>query len=392
MANGKVRVGIVGAGFAARIHLDCYRKVHGISVEISGLTSLRKERRESLASDYGISACDSLRELAARSDLIDICVPGYAHERTAIEALEAGCHVAIEKPMTGYYGDGTEGFRGDSAPKGRMMKEALASADRIFEAAKRAKRRVMYAENWIYSPSIQKEVEILRSAKSQILWMVGEESHSGSHSESYGVWSLSGGGALVGKACHPLTAAIYLKFTEGLLREGRPIRTEVVSANVSAITRLPSFRDEGYLRTSYRDVEDYSQLHLTFSDGTVADILASDLVMGGLDSWLDVRANNHRTRCRISPVDIVTTYNPKEELLNDVYVVEKIGTKQGWNNPAPDEWWTEGYYQEIQDFVECAYHDRDPISGGELARECVSVMYTAYLSAERGGESVSLAR
>jgi len=44
-------------------------------------------------------------------------------------------------------------------------------------------------------------------------------------------------------------------------------------------------------------------------------------------------------------------YNPKEEQLADVYLVEKIGTKQGWSTPAPDENFMFGYPQEIQDFI-----------------------------------------
>lgn len=385
-----LRVGIVGAGFAARFHLDCYRKVGGIPLEISGVTSLRPERREALAAEYGIEALPSVRELCERSDLVDVCTPGYAHEKVAVEALEAGCHVAVEKPFTGYYGDGSEGFRGDQASRSEMLRGAMASADRIVAAAAGAGRRVMYGENWVYAPSIQKEVEIMRSSQGQLLWMVGEESHSGSHSESYGVWRLSGGGALVGKACHPLSAAIYLKMTEGTMKGGKPVWPSSVSASVRRLTGLPSFRDAGFLRTSYQDVEDYSQLHLTFSDGTVADIFASDVVLGGVDSWLDVRANNHRTICRISPSDLVTSYNPREELFRDAYVVEKIGTKQGWNHPAPDERWTNGYYQEMQDFAESAYNDREPLSGMTLARETVRVMYSAYLSAEQGGKEVPL--
>ena len=286
-------------------------------------------------------------------DLVDICAPGFAHEKVAVEALEAGCHVVIEKPFTGYYGDGSLSFHGDKSPKKMMLKEAIASATRIVTAAEMADRKIMYAENWVYSPSIQKEAEILRATSGQILWMIGDESHSGSHSESYGRWSKSGGGSLVGKACHPLSAMLYLKRQEGLWRYGTPIFAQSVSANVHEITRLPTFRDEGYLRTNYQDVEDYAQLHVTFSDGTVADVFASELVLGGVNSWMEICANNHRTRCVINPVEALKTYNPKEELLQNVYVTEKIGTKQGWNNPTLDDNWLNGYYQEIQDFVEC---------------------------------------
>jgi hypothetical protein len=31
------------------------------------------------------------------------------------------------------------------------------------------------------------------------------------------------------------------------------------------------------------------------------------------------------------------TFNPRQEYLQDIYTVEKPGTKQGWSYPAPDE-------------------------------------------------------
>jgi len=61
--------------------------------------------------------------------------------------MEGGCHVIIEKPLTGYFGDGSASFRGDEFPKEVMLREALASADRIASAAGRTRRKVMYAEN-----------------------------------------------------------------------------------------------------------------------------------------------------------------------------------------------------------------------------------------------------
>lgn len=38
----------------------------------------------------------------------------------------------------------------------------------------------------------------------------------------------------------------------------------------------------------------------------------------------------------------------------------------------------------LQDFVECAAEDREPISNFDLAAETLEVIYAAYLSAESG--------
>ena len=388
-----IRVGIVGARFAARFHWEGYRRVYGVPVKVVGFTSKSAESRDAFARDHGIAAYASLDELCDASDVIDICAPGSSHEPLAVRALGRGKHVVIEKPFTGYYGPGGpagDDFRGNKFPKEIMLREALASCDRILSAARQAGKTICYAENWVYAPAIEKEREILAKTGGQILWLMGDESHSGSHSPYYGIWKFSGGGALVGKGCHPLTAALHLKRVEGFARDGKPIRPSTVSARTHEITRLKNFRDAGFLRTSYDDVEDYGQMHITFDDGTVADIFSSELVMGGVHNWLEVFANNHRTRCNLNPTDAMETYSPREEFLKDVYVTEKLGTKQGWSNPAPDEDWQHGYPREFQDFMESVYYNREPLSGGDLARDTIAVLYSAYLSAERHGAEVEI--
>ncbi len=385
-----VRIGFVGARFAANFHWDGLRRVYGVPVEIVGVTSQTADTRDAFAREKGIRAFDSFEELCAAVDVVDLCTPPSTHERLGIQALRAGKHVLIEKPFTGYFGAHVDGFDGSSFPKQQMLEEATSSCARLLDAARASGKRVCYAENWVYAPTIQKEREMLAKSGGQILWMLGEQSHSGSHSPYYGSWKFSGGGSLVGKGCHPLSAALYLKRAEGESRNGVPIRPATVSARTHDITRLPSYRDEGFLRAGYDDIEDYAQIHIKFSDGTVADIFSSELVLGGVHNWLEVICNNHRTRCNLNPTNALETFNPKEEILRDVYVTEKIGTKQGWSHPAPDEAWQHGYPQEFQDFMESIYYDREPRSGIELAADTIAAVYAGYLSAERGGAEVEV--
>jgi predicted dehydrogenase len=377
-----LRIGIVGSRFAAHLHLLAYRRVYGVEARLAGVTSPTVERREAFARESGATACQDLRALLAAVDVVDVCSPPATHEPVALEAIEAGKHVVIEKPFTGAFEPG----RGKEA----LLRDALASADRMVDAARRRGVVLAYAENWIYAPAVQKEREIIEKTDAQILWMLGGESHSGSHSPVYGIWRHAGGGSLVGKGCHPLTACLYLKAVEGRARAGRAIRPASVSCRVHDITRLPGYRDRGFLRTDYDDVEDYSQLHVTFDDGTVADVFASELVLGGVHNWLEVFANNHRTTCRLNPVNLLDTYNPEAAQLHDVYLVEKLGTKEGWSHPAADEEWQQGFYAEIQDFVECCVSGRRPQADAEIARDTVATLYAGYLSAERRGQEVAV--
>ena len=63
---------------------------------------------------------------------------------------------------------------------------------------------------------------------------------------------------------------------------------------------------------------------------------------------------------------------------------KKLETKAGWNFPSPDDEWMRGYTPEMEDFVDAVLTDREPVSGIGLARDCVEMIYAAYLSAEQG--------
>jgi predicted dehydrogenase len=383
-----LRVGIVGSGFIARVHLASYLHVHGVDLRVSGIASPTAERREAFARASGATSYPSLAAMLPHVDVVDVCAPPAIHEQAALEAIEAGKHVLVEKPFTGAFGPPEGG--GNRADKDAMLRDALASADRIVQAARRRGVVLAYAENWIHAPAIQKEREIIEKTGAQILWMTGGESHSGSHSPTYGIWKLSGGGSLVGKGSHPLSASLYLKQVEGRALHGRPIRPATVSCRVHEITRLPGFRDSGFLRTDYTDVEDYSQLHVTFDDGTVADLFGTELVLGGVDNRLEVCANNHRTICRLNPVNLLDTYNPADAQFKDIYVVEKTWTREGWSHPAADEEWQQGFHREIQDFLECCLTGRRPQSDSIIAHDTVATLYAGYLSAARQGQETAV--
>lgn len=383
-----IRSGIVGAGVAANFHMEALRKVFGVQVEIVGVYS--PSRSNDFAQTHNISAYNSLEELINNVDIIHCCTIASIHEHVAISALNAGKSVIIEKPFTAYFGDGSEVFNGQTFSRQEGLNKAMESVQRMIEAEKKSEGKIYYAENWIYAPSIIKEAEILKKTGAQILWMHGEQSHSGSHSSAYGDWKLSGGGSAIGKGCHPLSAALYLKKVEGLNRNGNPIRPKFISARTHRITQLPNYIDQKHLRTGYKDVEDFAMLHIVFEDGTVADIYSSEIVQGGVHNRLEVNTNNHRTICNINPNTSMQTYNPVETNFNDIYVVEKTGTKQGWSSVSPDEDWFTGYQQEIQAFYEAEANGSSVESDGQLAADTIAVIYSGYLSAEKKGQEVGI--
>jgi predicted dehydrogenase len=384
----KVRGGIVGSGFAANLHYEGIRRVYGTDVDLVGIYSPTAANAQRFADRHGLRVFPSLDALLDQVQVLHVCASPAAHESLAVAALTRGVHAIVEKPLTGWFGDGAADFKASGASMQGALDGALASIDRMLEAEAKSKAMILYAENWVYAPAIQKEREIIEKTGAQVLWMHGEEAHSGSHSKAYGFWRLNGGGALIGKGVHPLSAALYLKRVEGRARHGKPIRPAAVSARMHSLTRLEGYADRGFLRTDYHDVEDFSSTHVVFEDGTVADIFASEIVMGGIHNWLEVMANNHRAVCNINPNTAMQTYNPAEDQFRDIYVVEKIGTKQGWAPTAPDEDFITGFPQEVEAFYRSAASGERPESDSRLAADTISTVYSAYLSAERKGAEV----
>ena len=108
-----VGIGIVGIGFMGMIHYLAARKVEGAEV-----VALCSRDPKKLAGDWtsiqgnfgprgtqmdlsGIALYADFEALLADPavDLVDLCVPNDAHGRMAIQALKAGKHVLVEKPI-----------------------------------------------------------------------------------------------------------------------------------------------------------------------------------------------------------------------------------------------------------------------------------------------------
>lgn len=193
MVKKKVNAGIVGSGFAAKFHYEALQHVFSADVSITGAYSLSPQNLLAFTQSRQLKAFNNLDALINESDVIHICTPPVSHETIVIAALQKNKHVIVEKPFTGYFGDDSEDFNGDTFSREKGLAYTLKSIERMLAAEKESKGVIMYAENWVYAPAVQKEREVLEKTGAQIIWMHGEQSHSGSHSMAYGQWRLSGG-------------------------------------------------------------------------------------------------------------------------------------------------------------------------------------------------------
>lgn len=383
-----IRVGLIGTGFAGAIHARGYRRIGDIDVELTAVAASSIDSAQAFAEEYDILAHGTVDDLLARDDLdiVDLCVPNYLHEPLALRAIEGGRHVICEKPLTGYFGGEEAEDPVGITPKGLMLEKASASAERMVEAARERGVKLMYAENWLYSPAIDRANRLAGASGGTILEIRAQECHSGSHAQYAKSWATSGGGALVRLASHPIGTALWLKEEEGRRREGRPIRAASVLADVDNLCRVASFQREEkhHIVDDWKDVENWSILIITFDDGTRGVIRGSDIVLGGMEDTLTLLLSNARIDCDLTHSGLLRAYAPNDHVLEEEYIMEKVSTKAGWSYPSVDEEYLLGYPQEMRDFVESVAQDRQPRATGRLGLEVVRLMYAAYQSAEEG--------
>lgn len=385
----EIVIGMVGAGRATELHMQALQRVSGIPLRFKTIVARREEQLMPAKNLYGfeIASYDFEDLLTDQEiDVIDICTPPYVHEDMVIRAMEAGKHVICEKPLSGFFGrEGDQVPIGDNISKVEMYEHLLKSLEKLRDVVEKSEKKFMYAENFVYAPAVMKAAEIIKAKKSRILYMKGEESLKGSSSPVAGEWSKTGGGTFIRTGSHPLSAVLWLKQQEAETR-GTKIYVESVLGDMARITPSLTDYEHRHIMARPNDVEDMGTVILTFSDGSKAVIIATDVCLGGSKNYVELYCNDASINCTITLNDLMETYFLDEDGLDNVYLSEMLPGKKGWNKPFIADELIRGYTGEMQDFMECLYYDRNPKSGFELAYETIKVTYAAYKSAEIGSK------
>lgn len=94
-----IRIAVVGGGSMGRNHLRVLRDLAG--VKLVGLADADDSTAAKLGSQFGIRHFHTYEELltAERPDAVIVAAPTTAHHQIAFDALDAGCHVLVEKPL-----------------------------------------------------------------------------------------------------------------------------------------------------------------------------------------------------------------------------------------------------------------------------------------------------
>ena len=101
-----LRIGVIGTGAIAAVHLDGWRQMPGI--ELVGYYDILPEAADRAAQRYGGRVFRSLGDLFAAVDMVDICSPGTAHKENVLAAAAARKAIICEKPLARHLHDAVE--------------------------------------------------------------------------------------------------------------------------------------------------------------------------------------------------------------------------------------------------------------------------------------------
>jgi predicted dehydrogenase len=143
---GTLRVGVLGAGWAGERHIAAYTKLPG--VKVTGLWNRTKTRAESLAGKLGyadLTVYDDWQSLiaAGNCDVISIATAPMMRSDPLLAALDQGCHVLVEKPIS------------VGVPEARVMAAAAEAANTVTASC----------FHWRYAPAYQTAQKAIHSGQ-----------------------------------------------------------------------------------------------------------------------------------------------------------------------------------------------------------------------------------
>jgi predicted dehydrogenase len=189
-----LRLGVIGAGtIVQRLHLPALQQIGG--VDVVALAEPNQARLQECADEFGIERGHTdYQEMLDRGDLeaVVIATPNAFHAPATIAALEAGCHVLVEKPMATTPADARR-MADVAKARGKVLTLNL---PRRFAAPYRAARALLDAG----------QVGDVYAATATLVRRAGIP--------GYGSWfttnALSGGGAMLDAGIHIFDTLLWL--------------------------------------------------------------------------------------------------------------------------------------------------------------------------------------
>ncbi|MCC6697068.1 MAG: Gfo/Idh/MocA family oxidoreductase [Candidatus Hydrogenedentes bacterium] len=336
--SGKFRAAMIGCGaIAQRLHVPDYAVCP--EAEIVALCDLVPSKAKLLAERYapGAAVYTDYKKMLRneRIDGVTVALPNYLHAPVTIDALRAGCHVMVEKPMA-------------ASP---------AEAQRMIDAAKKARKVLMVNQSQRRFAPHRKAREIVESGiLGKILHVTGMFGHEGPENWSpEGKWFFrrkqARFGAMADLGVHKADIIRYIT--------GKEV------AEISAYTAC--------LEKKGADVEDNFVSCLTFTDGTVGTLCASWTVKGMSASYTILHCSNGTLQVAIQEERALLA-----RLINPECEIE-------FELPAPLNDYPGTWGLDVSGgFVRAAMGLEEPFCTGEEGKRSLDIIFAAEKSALTG--------
>jgi UDP-N-acetyl-2-amino-2-deoxyglucuronate dehydrogenase len=252
-SEDRAKIALVGAGVIGTHHGLVISELAD-RVELVAVVDVHPERAERLVAERGGKAFTSLAEALAAVpiDIVVVCTPTGRHGEVAIEALEAGKHVIIEKPA----------------------EITVAKTDEIIEAQRKAGTLVAVISQHRFDQATEialaaienGELGRLTTGIASIDWWRGQSYYDSG--DWRGTWELDGGGALMNQGVHTVDLLVATM--------GRPVEV---------------FAYTDTLAHQRIEVEDAAVAVVRFENGALGVLHATTAAYPGLSARLQVHGD-----------------------------------------------------------------------------------------------------
>jgi predicted dehydrogenase len=290
--------------------------------------------------------------LSKELDLIDVCTPTKFHNSVAIEALNSGVNVMVEKPMARTY---------------------LECLD-VIEAVENNKKFYQHNENWIHYPSWYNAKKFIESgAIGEIALMFMDCSHGG---PEWATWfwdpSMAGGGALLDMGVHAITTTWFLVGFDRkpvLVKAAEPygISLRMKTRFIQGMFRKPELDDDAHILVRYENGDNgaWSTAHIEGSwshqDSPSAKIIGTN---GQIEQiW-------------------------EEEGKSFLKITDSHGGSRKIDLGKFD--WALSIADEIRNMCNCVLSKVKPLCNEKIGADTTAIVGAAYLSQRKGKKAVTL--
>jgi len=333
-----IRVGLIGAGAITRPHVDAFVRNPHVEKNVT-LADPSEQAREALAKEFGIirKTCADHRELLddPTINVIDICTPHYLHAPQAIEAMQAGKDVIIEKPLA----------------------MSVEQCDEMIRVSEDTGRRLFCALCQRRLPAHLKALELIQAGEIGKVFMgsinvIGNEFPRMNDPESWkGDWDKAGGGALFDTGYH----AVYT-----LQHFFGPAKA------VTAMTRRLVVEPEN-------KADDTSVVAMEMADNVLCSIVVTYSATG--DRWSEER------RFVGTEGSLLVRDDPEDEMPLLLFHGADFQAVRVHNPPGVSRY---AVRQTVSEFIDCIVEGTQSDITLDEARSAVATVMAAYESDREG--------